>query len=193
MILQLDPMLFFAHPTSAGYTWTLTSRLGKMLQMAEEMYGPRDREYTILGIEFVGDNPRIWYPGNCKHVAIQLSIPAMNNLSQACYQLAHECVHLLCPTGTSGATNLEEGLATYNSAYYMEVEMNDANWRSTLQSYARAEELVRKILERDADAIKNMRQTELNISAISSDLILQHTEAVSMEEAEFLASKFVRQ
>lgn len=25
---------------------------------AEEMYGPRDKEYTLLGVEFVEDNPK---------------------------------------------------------------------------------------------------------------------------------------
>ncbi len=191
--LSLDPSLLFAHKTSDGYSWTLVSRLGFMLRMAEEMYGPRDKDYTILGIEFVGDNPRLWYPGNCKHVAVQLGEKAMNNLDQACYQLAHECVHLLCPTGGAGANYLEEGLATYNSAHYMKTQMAQPNWRATLPSYIRAEALVRKIMEADSGSIKRMRQTEFNISAISADLLLSETSAITKEEADFLVSGFVRQ
>ena len=41
-----------------------------MLNLAEAAYGPRDDSYTILGIEFENNAPRIWYPGNCKHIAI---------------------------------------------------------------------------------------------------------------------------
>jgi hypothetical protein len=190
--LSLDPTLLFANKTANGYSWTLISRLGFMLKTAEEMYGPRDKDYTILGVEFVGDNPRLWYPGDCKHVAIQLGQAAMNNLDQACYQLAHECVHLLCPTGGAGASYLEEGLATYNSAYYMESQMGQTNWRATLPSYIRAETVVRKIMEADSGSIKRMRQTEFNISAISADLLLSETSAITRDEASFLVSGFVR-
>ena len=38
-----------------GYTWTLASRFGEMLHMAEELFGPRDSSYTIHAIEFVPD------------------------------------------------------------------------------------------------------------------------------------------
>lgn len=31
-----------------------------MLRQAEELYGPRDSSYTILGIEFSADEPQIW-------------------------------------------------------------------------------------------------------------------------------------
>lgn len=190
--LSINPALLFARKTEDGYSWTLVSRLGDMLQMAEETYGPRDKDYTILGIEFVGDNPRLWYPGNCNHVAIQLGQEAMNDNNQACYQLAHECIHLLCPSGDKGASNLEEGLATYNAAYYMEAKMGQPNWRSTLPSYARAEALVRKIMEADSSSIKRMRQSELNISAITEDLLLSETLAVTADEAKFLVSRFIR-
>ena len=41
-------------PNDNGYTWTLASLLGDMLHIAEELFGPRDLSYTILGIEFGG-------------------------------------------------------------------------------------------------------------------------------------------
>ena len=44
-------------PAGNGYTWTLASRLGEMLKLAEERYGPRDAGYTILGVEFADDGP----------------------------------------------------------------------------------------------------------------------------------------
>src|SRR4051812_12688158 len=66
--VAVDPALFMARPIENGYTWTLASRLGDMLHLAETMFGPRDPSYTVLGVEFVADNPRVWYPGNRKFI-----------------------------------------------------------------------------------------------------------------------------
>src|SRR3990167_6713780 len=102
-----------AKPITSGYTWTLTSRLGSLLQLAESQFGARDKDYTILGIEFGSTGPFIWYPGNCKNIAIQLSLESLKSEHCALYELAHECIHLLSPTGKKNANVLEEGLATY--------------------------------------------------------------------------------
>ena len=51
--INIERNLLFAERLSegCGYTWTLASRLGDMLHMAEELFGPRDPSYTVLGIE----------------------------------------------------------------------------------------------------------------------------------------------
>lgn len=36
----------------SGYTWTMASRSGEILQTLEERYGPRDHSFTLLGVEF---------------------------------------------------------------------------------------------------------------------------------------------
>ena len=61
-------------PPGSGctFTWTLVSRFGEMIRDVEALFGPRDRDYTLLGIEFSGTIPQIWFPGNCQHIAIQL-------------------------------------------------------------------------------------------------------------------------
>jgi hypothetical protein len=64
----------------------------------------------------------IWYPGDRKHIVIQLSVNCLTDLPRACYQLAHECIHLLAPTGRQNANNLEEGLATLFSEDYATCE-----------------------------------------------------------------------
>ena len=117
------------------YTWTLVSRLSNMLHMAEELFGPRDLSYTILGIEFGPDNPRLWYPGNRRHIIIQLGLSAARNMSQACYQMAHETVHLLAPSGGQNANNFEEGVACYFAAYYMKGQLNEPYWSPGIPSY----------------------------------------------------------
>src|SRR5437763_183874 len=105
---------FVAEHRSArdGFTWTLPSRLGALLNEAERLYGERDRSYTILGVEFGPGDPQIWFPGNRRHIVIQLADNALENTALAVYQLAHETIHLLSPTGTANAPVLEEGLAT---------------------------------------------------------------------------------
>ena len=94
--INIDSDLLVAQRLScdSGYTWTLASRLSEMLHMAEELFGVRDCSYTILGIEFGPDNPRIWYPGSRRHIIIQLALSAATNRWKAYYQMAHETVHL---------------------------------------------------------------------------------------------------
>jgi hypothetical protein len=104
-------------PTDDGWTWTLNSRLGELLSEAERRYGERDDGWTPLGIEFGGARPAIWYPGNIKtpelkHLIIKLSFNARHDPGRAMFQLAHEVIHLLAPTGGRHAPAFEEGLAT---------------------------------------------------------------------------------
>ena len=87
--------LFIAEPIKGGFTYTLASRLGDILSLAEEKFGPRNPDFTILGVEFRDGVPQTWFPGNCKHIVVQLSLEAMHDEEQAVFQLAHETVHLL--------------------------------------------------------------------------------------------------
>jgi hypothetical protein len=140
----------------SGYSWTLPSRLGELLAAAETAYGSRDSSYTILGVEFGPGTPQVWYPGDRKHVVVQLAMNAIINHLQAYYQLAHECVHLLAPSGGRGCPVLEEGVATVFSedctkrAYGIDIPAG-------LPSYASAAALTRRLLERDPEAIKKLR------------------------------------
>jgi hypothetical protein len=56
-----------------GYSWTLTSQLGELLAEAERRFGLRDTTWTPLGIEFCGEIPHLWYPGNRRQVSIILT------------------------------------------------------------------------------------------------------------------------
>lgn len=103
---------FVAQRTDGGWTYTLTSILGSLLAEAENRYGERDRAYTILGVEFGGEIPNTWYPGDRKQVSVKLSLEARDRPHQAVFQLAHEVIHLLSPTGKTGTNVFEEGLAT---------------------------------------------------------------------------------
>lgn len=121
------PEIALAQPCGAAdtcsYTWTLGSRLGDALSFAEARYGKRDMSWTLLGVEFAAvEAPQIWYPGysaTTRNALVQLTESTALDEKQALYQLSHEVVHLLSPTGPDlAATVLEEGLAAYNSIEY---------------------------------------------------------------------------
>jgi len=157
-----------------GYTWTLASRLGEALHLAEQLFGERDKNYTVLGIEFIGENnpPRIWYPGNRKHVVIQLTKASLYDEFQALYQLAHETVHLLAPSGHNNSSILEEGIATYFSEYYMS-KLGQSNWKSTKQTLIDALDLARKLLSIDHEIIYKVRKIEPSISNLTKEHFYQ--------------------
>jgi hypothetical protein len=178
--------------TLNGDSWTLTTRLGNMLNLAQAAYGPRDDSYTILGIEFVENNPpQIWYPGNCKHIAIQLTPDTITNQLEGCYQLAHECIHLLSPSGGCTVNVLEEGLATYFAHQYVEKEFN-FTILPTIKSYEIARQLVHKLLKFDADAVKKIRKSQFAISKITSENILEVVPQFNLADAQVLEREFVR-
>ena len=106
-------------------TWTLTSRLGHILESYEKRLGPVNRAYRLLGIEFTsGPRPRIWYPNfgsGPKSIIIQLTHRARTAPELALFQLAHEAFHLLNPVKPgASASVLEEGLASYFATRYLE-------------------------------------------------------------------------
>jgi hypothetical protein len=190
-IVSINSQLVIANETETGYTWTLASLLGHMLQVSQEMFGSRDLSYTLLGVEFSEGGPQTWYPGNCKHIVIQLGLECINDVVQACYELAHECTHLLSPLGGNYSTVLEEGLATYFSEFYVKQHIG-RDYHAGMESYKSACSKVKFLLNIDPDAIKKLRIEQPAISLISKDLILKNYPQVPEEMAESLAEKFIR-
>ena len=172
--------------------YTLDFRLGDMLHMAEELFGPRDLSYTILRVEFVSDHPRIWYPGD-RHIVIQLDLSAATNTSQACYQMAHETVHLLSPTGGNHATNFEEGVACYFAAYYMTNRMNEPCWLPDLPSYKRALELITPRLDEDIYCVRRLRDRQPSFLKMGREEISAEFPDLTPTDVDFLISKFDRE
>jgi len=182
--------IFISHKTPNGYSWTITSKLGHILKAAEEKYGPRDYSYSILGIEFNQDgHPRIWYPGNDKHIIIQISMNCLNDFNRAVFQVAHEVIHCLCPTGTNNVNVLEEGLANLFSIEYA-LQNDNGVWTSNDHRYTDASELVKQLLSYDIEIIKKLRLVQPTISLIDKDLILKVNSNVPINLAESLTRKF---
>lgn len=174
----------------SGYTWTLTTRLGQFLREAERLFGSRDMDWTPIGIEFCGEIPQVWYPGNVKFVSIMLTDSARTNPRQALFQLAHEVVHLLSPSGGRGAPVLEEGLATWFSDN-MAADLG-INIHTSVASYLEAKSLTEKLLAINPEAVKLIRKNEPRFIKMSADIICHSVPGVDRVLAERLCEPFVR-
>jgi len=193
---QIASEMVLAKPLQGGgYTWTLATRLGAMLRDSQDKYGKRNLEYTILGVEFSETGPQVWYPGDCKNVAIQLDKDALTDPIRAYYQLAHESIHLLSPTGGRNASVLEEGLATSFAIDYVSITMKNKEYadkclKSMPENYKSAYDLVTTALKENPDFIKEIRKKHNSISGITADNLQETLPNSSREVCEKLTAKF---
>jgi len=186
--------LIVAEPAAdgSGYSWTLAAALGEMLLHAEEKFGPRDTAWTLLGIDFTPDGPQTWTPGNCGHIIVQLDMNALTDRHDAYRQLAHECIHLISPTGKADANVLEEGLAEYFEKYYMHFVFGEGWWsgRVNIPRYAHAFAQAEQLLALDPDIIKTLRHVQPVIARITAAQIREQCPAASPALALSLAERF---
>ncbi|EOV9576609.1 hypothetical protein ACN5LO_004020 [Cronobacter sakazakii] len=150
-----------------GVSWTLSSRAGIFLRELQERYGPRDRSWTYVGLDFWEGRPMIWYPGGYlephpKNIGIHLSAQAFSNHKEAMYQLSHECVHLLAPSGGNHAPVMEEGLA---KLYSMEIIMRLCDHPrgqdyGNFPAYSAAASSVLELLNIDNEGIRKLRAVQ---------------------------------
>jgi hypothetical protein len=190
---QLETDLIVARPyeNDAECSWTLASRLGEMLSDAEQQYGERDKSYAMLGIEFCGDAPRIRYAGNRRYIIIQLSQSCLTSMIQACYQLAHECIHLLSPGPGEPANVLEEGLATHFAHRYVRDTFH-YDMPVSIASYEAARSLVEQLLAVDGGSIKGIRERQGSIHKATAAEIRTACPECSHDLSERLAQQFFR-
>jgi hypothetical protein len=171
-----------------GYTYTLTQKLGEYLREAERQHGQRNMEWTVLGIEFSGPIPHVWFPFNEKLISIMLTETAATEPNRALFQLAHEVIHLLEP---SHVTNVfEEGLATLFSH-----EMSSRDQLGILSnepSYLAAEKYVKELMSYHPNATLQLRQTQKPFIELNDEDILRACPGAPAALARELAQKFVR-
>ena len=179
-------------PDGKDHTRTLAYQLSKMLHMVEELFGPRDYSYTILGIEFASDGPQIWYPRNHRHIIVQLNVSTATDMPKAYYQMAHETIHLLAPTRLCDVTVFEEGVACYFAAYYMKYKFNQPNWSPTLPSYRCALEIIAPRLNEDIGCIRRLRKNQPSFRKMSKEAVSSEFPQLTSEDVDFLMSTFDR-
>ena len=181
--------LLIAQPIAGGFSWTLASRLGALLAEAETRYGARDPSFTILGFEFRDGVPQVWFPGNRKHVVIQLGAACLSDEPRAVFQLAHECVHLLHPILAGTASVLEEGLATHYSIERVRAICN-VTYSAGNPAHERAAALVDVLLASDPAGIRSLRARHSSLSAVTPDELAVIYPSLKVSSAEELCQRF---
>jgi hypothetical protein len=162
--------LFTTQPQQDGRYSPITLPIWASIFLAdiEQLFGPRDRSFTLLGIDIDqahGRQPHLWFPntgippddteGRSRHVIVHLGPDALLDPARARWQLAHECVHLLDPWNgqvDGRPTNwLEEGLA----AWFQNTRVPEAECHEGL--YADAQALVEPFIRELQPAIRRIR------------------------------------
>jgi hypothetical protein len=182
---------FFAdfQPTIATHQYTLATTLGLWLQQAEKLYGPRDRSWTILGVEVHQDvpgrrnRPFVWPIGN-KQIVVVLTQAAAQNTAEAQFQLAQEIVHLLSPNEKGGdALLIEEGLATRFARVL--------GCHASEPAYLEAERLFASdILNKYPDAIRRLRKKRKSIHKFDPAFLTKHLPFLKKDVAQKLCEIF---
>lgn len=189
--------LWATKPLSSGdgYTWTMASRTGDMLEMAENLFGPRDMSWTILGAEIRKDDtdPQNWFPGypRRKDIIFQLAPSATNGVRFACYQLAHEIVHALAPDVGKEAVVIEEGVATWFAKYYVKKSLN-VDMHASSESYQKAECAVGKLLKSDPMVIRKLRAVQPSFKKMTLETFRAANVSLPKDEMDYLLSAFRR-
>ncbi|WP_410732714.1 hypothetical protein [Citrobacter freundii] len=180
-------------------TWSMTpaTYASRFIQEMEKRYGRRDSSWTFVGVEFHNANPCIWYPGSGdtpprKHIAVSLSVNAFFNRQSAVYELAHECIHLLAPTGGRNAPVIEEGLATVFSEDMIEYWCGNTHKQAytTDLKYADAAARVRELLDTEPDAIHRLREVQPAFYLMKADTFTRAGLSIDPELIEVLLTKF---
>jgi hypothetical protein len=178
---------FKCRKTDDGYTWSYASAFGELLAVVEARYGPRDTSYTPLGVEISDlDRPQIWFPGNRKYVAIQLSRQAAEDWTQGLFQLAHETIHILAPE-PSFAPRIEEGLATLFADQF--ARSRGFSLRTFADEYLSAKADLMELLSVDQHAIRNLREHSPSFRAWTAEFVLSHYPALDPNLADRLCTR----
>lgn len=199
--VQADLMLSRPCPKSEPcvQTWTLTSRLGHILEMYEARLGPRNPSYRILGVEFTTTGrPRTWYPDfgtGARSIIVQLTQHARQDLPLAMFQLGHEAFHLIEPIKPDGKGSFfEEGLASYFAIEYLrrqKIPVSEAFLSE--KSYQKAYELTAKLVAQHSDfyaRLKRFRKEHGSFSNIREEAVQAAFPNVSAAVARRLAEPF---
>lgn len=200
---MIETSTLLAEPIPNGYSWTLASRLGQMLECAEKYFGARAKKWTLLGIEFTRGGPSLWFPGHPRRcdIIIQLGVRAATDHEFGCWQLAHEVLHVLSPVELGAATVLEEGLATFFQYLYLETHLGgDTDWLSQFplsdRRYEAARNGVRRLIEagggmdKTFDMLREARSCAGGFSAIDEGQLKALLPNLPAELAQELVSPF---
>jgi hypothetical protein len=189
---QITPAQGHGSPYPDGSTWLaiLTSTVESIVREAEARFGERDRSYRVRGVEFHDGNPELYFPNSDRDIVIRLCRRRQSEPVELWYELAHECVHLLSPSGSLKATVLEEGLAVAFAEDYLREKRNVPQYPIGAPHYIRARDLARKLLAVDRSIIRVVRQRQPALYRITADDLRACSPQIPRDLAEQLAAPF---
>ena len=153
----------FGEIRPAGYSDDVVkSDIDLMSYEIESQFGPAVGDWTLRFVCFLdtAECPHVYYPDGFKQtIGIRLAGPALRDIDFARFQLAHELVHCLAPSGGEKAFVIEEGAAAkYQHSYskkYLNcgVKLRDGKYKEALRLY-------NELSKQYSGAIKALRQIE---------------------------------
>ncbi|KAB0669041.1 hypothetical protein F6V30_14490 [Oryzomonas sagensis] len=178
----------FKSPYKEEWAPPLSTCLKNIIKDVEELFGPRDKDFVLLGVDFLFEGgPHLSVRD--KTAVIQLEKAAFLDFELACLQCAHECVHLLSPSLRRETTYLEEGVATY-FANWLDSKADFNRGQLLLEEYQVALVHVEKLLNIDPNAIRVLRQHDPKLSKISKYLLLALYPSLGEAAADVLTRRF---
>jgi hypothetical protein len=165
------------------------SVLGVYLHELENLIGPANRQWFLLGIELSESGPNIFFPTQPKRsIVVQLSADCFHDRRRGLWQLAHEAVHLIAPTGTLQASNLEEGLA----AWYADKKSDEygLGFSSDSGPYARPKRSVHELLDINKNSPQKIFLNFRSFTGINTDDIINVIPCIDSAKAEYLCQNF---
>jgi hypothetical protein len=172
-LISIDSQIVKADDSMHYFERSLTTRFGQMLTMAQEIYGSRVMDITILGFDFIEEGPVTSFLGSpdLNLLMLHLPISKIQDYNNCLYMLAHETIHCLSMQNGIPVTRLEEGLATLFAKNYMNRIGKGNDCKSSDDTYNRAHEDVEELLKIDPDIIKKARKKLPCISLIKGCLL----------------------
>jgi hypothetical protein len=152
----------------------------KLWEEASALLGDPINEWEFIGIEYNDLSPHLRYYPLERKISISLSQKAQEDLHQYIFQLAHEVCHLFYPKKEYPSLEepdtlvINEGISTYFSVKTTGLMFNiEEHLRADLQNnsnnYFQALELIEKLLFKDFEAIKKLREVQPRIDLLTEN------------------------
>ena len=113
--MRIEDFQIYGNVRPVGYTDEMILNDVRYISIdIEKRFGPAVDEWALGGVAFdiAEEQPCLFYPYSRPWmVIIKLVGPALKNIDFARFQLAHELVHCINPSGGNLANVLEEGMA----------------------------------------------------------------------------------
>ena len=163
---------------------------------ANKLFGENMNEWQYDGIIYGEFGPMIRYFHNEKKVKIMVLTSVNTDFYRGLFQLSHEIVHLISPTGLERTTNLEEGCVVWFSFLQINKFGGGSDYLNSCKientNYGKTFALVSKLLSTQPEAIKLYREHQPLIGKIGLlEFEKVGTFGLTEEEIIFLSQTFI--